>query len=340
MSSPDARKGPDVPDGLAQASQGLRVRVTAYARLHLGFLNLCGGLGWKYGSLGVGLNAPRTRVWAETARGFSAHGPHADKAVRLAGRLARAFRTRWNAKLTVAQAIPGHFGLGSGTQWALAVGTALLRLHGIAASARELAAALGRGERSGIGIATFEKGGFILDAGHRPCPPATPDKPSEVVLRRNFPGHWRFVLALPKAPEGLCGQEEQEAFARLGDTRAITGGICQTVQLRLLPALAEVDIAAFGQAMTDLDRQTGLLFSAPQGGVYAGEALEIIGGLLEAGAYGAGQSSWGPCLYALVDDANQDRVLACAMGLVKASGGRALLARARNRGADVSVRSV
>ena len=40
----------------------MRVRVTAPARLHLGFLDLAGGLGRRFGSLGLTLGGLETEV--------------------------------------------------------------------------------------------------------------------------------------------------------------------------------------------------------------------------------------------------------------------------------------
>jgi len=315
------------------------VTVTAYARLHLGFLNLCEELGWVYGSLGVGLDAPRTRVVATPAQGLHATGQHADRIIRYAEHLAAVFQRSWQARLTVTEAIPEHSGLGSGTQWALTVGTALLRLHGIQTGPRELAGIMGRGMRSGIGVASFESGGIILEAGHKKRPPGEPMRPSEIILRRDFPAGWRFVLVIAEAPPGLSGAAEHNAFASLGESRAITDRLCRIVQLQLLPALVEEDIVAFGFAVSEIDRQTGLLFSAAQGGVYGNLASDIIDCLADAGAYGIGQSSWGPCLYALVDDANEAAVLTAARGFLarRSKPGQVFVARARNAGADILV---
>lgn len=317
----------------------MRVTVTAYARLHLGFLNLCEELGWVYGSVGVGLDTPRTRVVATPAEGLVATGEHADRIIRYAEHLAAQFGRAWQARLTVEEAIPEHSGLGSGTQWALTVGTALLRLHGIQASPRELAGVMGRGLRSGVGVASFESGGFILESGHKRRSTGEPVLPSKVVLRRDFPAGWRFVLVIAEAPPGLSGKAESDAFAALGETRAITDMICRIVQLGLLPALVEEDIEAFGQAMSEIDRQTGLLFCEAQGGVYRDVAGEIVDCLLDAGAYGAGQSSWGPCLYALVDDANEEKVLVSARRFLDRLGkpGRVFVAQARNDGAEILI---
>jgi beta-ribofuranosylaminobenzene 5'-phosphate synthase len=216
---------------------------------------------------------------------------------------------------------------------------ALLRLHNFKTTARELAHIMGRGLRSGIGVASFESGGFILEAGHKKYPQSLPIVPSAVILRRDFPINWRFVIVIVDTDPGLSGQAESEAFASLDNTQEVTDRICRIVQLRLLPALIEEDIEAFGQAVSEVDRQTGLFFRKAQGGVYRDGADQFVEKLLEAGAYGVGQSSWGPCLYALVDDANEQRVLDSARSFMLKSGksGQIFVPRARNAGADILV---
>ncbi|MEZ5334482.1 MAG: hypothetical protein R2741_04185 [Methanolobus sp.] len=44
---------------------------------------------------------------------------------------------------------------------------AVNELYNLGKSVRELAIAVGRGGTSGIGVASFEMGGFIVDGGHR-----------------------------------------------------------------------------------------------------------------------------------------------------------------------------
>ncbi len=317
----------------------MRVTVEAYGRLHLGFLNLSSELGWNYGSLGIGLDTPKISLTATSDTGLIVEGEHGDRILRFARKLSEYFGTEWQARLEVRETIPAHSGLGSGTQWAMAVGTALLRLHNMTCPPRELAWILGRGGRSGIGISSFEAGGFILETGHKSGESGQSTYPAQVVLRREFPKGWRFVLALADASPGLSGKEEANAFATLGDTRGITDVICRIVLLRLLPALIEEDIVAFGKAMSEIDQQTGLFFYQAQGGVYRDVADRLVAGLLDAGAYGVGQSSWGPCLYALVDDANEDAVVRVAQKQFEEKGwsGQVIVAGARNTGADVRV---
>ena len=111
-------------------------------------------------------------------------------------------RRRRGCRSTVTEHIPEHVGLGSGTQLALAVGVGLAAVCGIDADVREIASALRRGRRSGIGIAAFRAGGFVIDAGsrrqrrrsrRRADRRVAPRLPRGLVLRDRRPGRGRGV---------------------------------------------------------------------------------------------------------------------------------------------------
>src|SRR5947207_2257247 len=63
------------------------VTVAVGARLHLGFLDLNGGLGRRFGSLGLALDAPETILELGRAPLDSAEGPQAERAAQYVGRL-------------------------------------------------------------------------------------------------------------------------------------------------------------------------------------------------------------------------------------------------------------
>ena len=69
-------------------------------------------------------------------------------------------------KVKIEDTLPGHVGLGSGTQLALSIFSGIAKLYNIKIDIRKEAPKLGRGGRSGVGVAAFEKGGFIVDSGH------------------------------------------------------------------------------------------------------------------------------------------------------------------------------
>ena len=108
---------------------GLSVKVTTSARLHLGFLDLNGGMGRRFGSLGLAIDRPLTSLTIERAPATRVDGPERE---RVAAHLA-ALRDHFGLKscygITIDTVIPAHVGLGSGTQLALAVAAALRRLE-------------------------------------------------------------------------------------------------------------------------------------------------------------------------------------------------------------------
>ncbi|NDV19439.1 GHMP kinase [Pseudodesulfovibrio sp. JC047] len=318
----------------------MKITVTAHARLHFGFTNLTPELGTVYGSVGVGLKEPFTRITATSAADFSVHGPRSEQVAEYATRLAKQYGIAWNAHLMIEDTIDRHSGLGSGTQTALATAAALLHLHGMDCDIRTAAGALDRGLRSGVGIATFESGGFILDGGHQRLDRPEVIVPSNVLVHHDFPEDWHFVLFLPAVKPGLSGKNEGTVFHELGDTRAISDAICRTVLLNMLPALINKDIEAFGTALTEVDTWTGHFFNKAQGGTYR-EALahDAVENLLSAGAYGVGQSSWGPCLYGLVDSRTEQSVVRAGKEFLTAHGldGTVRVVRPNNSGATIRV---
>lgn len=270
----------------------------------MGFIDLHGGSERRFGSIGVALERPRLVLEVRSASDWRVEGVERERAAAFAER----FYAHYDAALPddagrvylhVIEAIPAHVGLGSGTQLALAVGTALARLHGIDASVFELAEVMGRGERSSIGIGAFERGGFLVDGGH-----ATegPDHIAPIVVHHPFPSDWRFVIVTPHIAPGLSGDEEDAAFVDLSPSSLDhTGRISRLLVLKMLPALVERDIAAFGEALTEIQQLVGDSFAPVQGGRYADEvSARLIDHLLSHGALGAGQSSWGPTVYGLV----------------------------------------
>ncbi|HUZ91408.1 MAG TPA: beta-ribofuranosylaminobenzene 5'-phosphate synthase family protein [Methylocella sp.] len=283
------------------------VTVTAAARLHLGFLDMNGGLGRRFGSLGLAIDRPATRLTLRRAAASSAEGLDAERAGRYLALLTQAFGLAPAYDLTVHEAIPAHAGLGSGTQLALAVATALRQLEGLPPDPSNDALLLRRGARSGIGLGVFEQGGFIVDGGHG-ARTATPP----VIARMDFPPQWRVIIVLDPRTEGVHGGEEQAAFARLAEfDAALAAEICRLVLIKALPALAEQDIGAFGDAIARLQEIAGDYFAPAQGGApYASAAVgRVMEDLRKHGARGIGQSSWGPTGFAFAADMQEARRL-------------------------------
>ncbi|HEY7986236.1 MAG TPA: GHMP kinase, partial [Methylophilaceae bacterium] len=135
------------------------VSVKVSARLHLGFIDMHGGLGRRFGSIGLALDSPSAEVVATAHSDFTAEGAWAERVVQYAQDFAQKAGIIGGAHFSVQGSIPRHAGLGSGTQMGLAVGSLLSALYGLGLTVQQIAAITERGARSGIGIGAFESGG-------------------------------------------------------------------------------------------------------------------------------------------------------------------------------------
>ena len=322
----------------------MSVTVRAPARLHFGFIDLTGSLGRIFGSIGVAINEPRIVLEAEPANRISVSGDESGRAEALAHRFLRRYNLREGVHISIKEVIPTHVGLGSGTQLALSVAAALARLFSIEAGVRELAAVMGRGGRSGIGVGAFERGGFIMDAGRRTRATDSasgPDLIPPVIVRHPFPEEWTFVVAIPHVGRGLSGKAEDRAFRRI--TARHAGGasrLSRIVLTQMLPALLERDPILFGRSLTSVQRIVGGWFRAVQGGTFATpQGAAVARMMARAGALGIGQSSWGPAVYGMVADQGQaetikHRLRKTVPGKIEAS---IFLANACNHGGEISL---
>jgi beta-ribofuranosylaminobenzene 5'-phosphate synthase len=303
------------------------VTIRTPARLHLGLLDMNGGLGRLYGSIGVAIEHPNLVLEADLqsageGQSLVVEGLERERVTTYTSHFLERYSLPGEVHLNLRSSIPSHVGLGSGTQLALAVGSALAQVGGLKLSVTELSLLMKRGVHSGIGIATFQHGGFVVDGGR-----AVPDSRQAippVLFRHPVPEDWVFVVAIPKARPGLSGDVEQWAFQTLPPAPApLVEKICRQLVIKMLPALVENDIARFGQALTQIQQLVGDSFAAVQGGQFANPLSgQLITHMLEHGARGAGQSSWGPTVYALVQGEEKARLLEGEIqGFLEANGG-------------------
>ncbi len=238
--------------------EGTHVVISAAARLHLGFLDLHGGLGRRFGSIGLAIDGPVTRLSLRRAAAPRVQGPDSDRASAHLAALGRRFGTQHAHALTIHEAIPAHVGLGSGTTLALSVAEAFRRLESLRGDPRQDIRTLARGERSGVGIAVFRKGGFVVDGGRGS---ATVEPP--IVTRLPFPRNWRILLLQDASRRGVHGDDERAAFSALelfGEAEA--DRICRLVLMQLLPGLVEKRIVPFGEAVRSISGTSRRLFCA------------------------------------------------------------------------------
>lgn len=316
------------------------LRVVAPGRLHIGFLDLNGSLGRRFGSIGLAVDRPALRLRVETADEPRASGPDSDRAAAAIAKLA-ACDSRIDGRLaaTIEEALPAHAGLGSGTQLALAAGFAAARLSGVDMTPAEVSRALHRGVRSSIGLGAFEGGGVLLDGGQPVAPDPADHRPPPLISRIPVPEAWRILLIFDRSRSGLSGREETAAMGGLPEfPEELSGRLCRLALVGAMPAAAMGDAAAFGRAVGEMQRRLGDHFAQFQGGRFTSPDVAEALSILEAeGVPGVGQSSWGPTGFAVFGEAQAAEEAAKDLRARFATNGNLdfAVARGNNRGATV-----
>lgn len=298
----------------------------------MGFIDLHGGLGRKFGSIGLSLDEPATVVTVRQAMTFEAHGLGGERALVYAKRVLESLGINTGVAIRIHQAIPEHAGLGSGTQCALAVGMGVAHAYGHNLSVREVATLVQRGKRSGIGIGAFEQGGLLLDGGsgeHTEIPP--------LLARMDFPANWDVLLVMEPALSGVHGEQESRAFVELPQfPSSDAAAISRLVLMKVLPGVAERDLAVFGDGISEIQQMLGAHFAPAQGGaMYASPRVARVMKYLEdQGVKCVGQSSWGPTGFAVVESGPESlKLVDDARRLAPELDYR--ICKARNQGSEV-----
>ena len=319
------------------------VSVRAPARLHLGFLDPAAHLGRRFGSLGLVIDgfetqvdlAPAAHDLLDTSPAVQATGVEGQQALQRVQAHLAALRQHTGLAsalhIRLQRLPPAHAGFGSGTQLALAVGRAFALHHGLQLPTATLAAWLGRGLRSGVGIAGFDQGGLLLDGGPStrvsaagqatPAQQTTPfTQPAPLLARLALPPEWRVLLVLDPRLRGLSGADEKRALATLQPlSQMASADLCHQVLMRVLPGAADAHFEAFAAGVTHLQQVLGAHFAPVQAGrSYTSAAVQRLLQWLgaAAGPDGAaiGQSSWGPTGFAILpSEARVETLLQAAL---------------------------
>jgi len=314
------------------------IRITTPSRLHLTLIDMNASIGRVDGSVGITLEEPGICITAEPAATTIVTGDD-----RLAERMKRAVKAvHSNASLHIhiEDSYPTHVGLGSGTQAALAAGMATSELYNLHFDVVDVGRMVGRGGTSGIGIAAFEKGGFILDGGHRftdkmafsPSSASNAD-PASLLARHEFPD-WDLVLAIPDM-KGASSRQEVDIFKKicpipLNDVQALS----HIILMKMMPAVVESDFEAFSNAVNRIQE---LGFKKHEINLQRDEIKGLMKAMRDAGSAGVGMSSFGPTVYALTDTPKNVQTAAQEF-LDQTIGGKVMITRAKNQGAKICPR--
>lgn len=308
------------------------------SRLHITLIDLNASLGRMDGGVGITLDDPRMILVAEeddeiiiSASASSASGDDLFFAECMRRSAEAVLPHGMGLRIDLQQIYPAHVGLGSGTQISLATGMAVNLLYDLDLSVREIAKMVGRGGTSGIGVAAFEEGGFILDGGHssseKDFSPSSASRapPPPVLMRRDFPD-WGIVLAIPRL-KGAHSVKEVKIFQNecpipLREVQALS----HIILMKMLPSIVEEDIVGFGESINEVQK---VGFKRREVGIQDPMIKEIIEEMIDCGAYGAGMSSFGPIVYCITEDPTGIEKMVRGM----LDDGETMIVKARNEGA-------
>ena len=270
------------------------VTITTGARLHFGPLSIGAPTGREFGGWGLMIDGPQCGVVCEYSPTDEIQcSAEIRKRVEQIRDVVRQRATDSRPlKIAVKSEIPGHLGLGSGTQLGMAVSAAVSQLLQKSFSLEVLAQMSGRGSRSAVGIYGFSSGGLLVDAGHW-----RDGSLGAIVSQKLVPSEWRFLLISPSGRTGLAGALEKSAFQKLPPmTDELSGRLCRILLTEILPAVDQNDFATFAAALTEYSERVGRYFAPIQNGVFSWPVPDSLLSIVREHRLGVAQSSWGPTL--------------------------------------------
>jgi beta-ribofuranosylaminobenzene 5'-phosphate synthase len=313
------------------------IKITTPSRLHITLIDLNAALGRVDGGVGLTLDDPSMRLSAiKSNEGVFVTGDK-EYTPRIKAAAQAVIPMGEGIHITLEESFPSHRGLGSGTQSSLSAGWAVNQLYDLGLSIREVAVLVGRGGTSGIGVESFEHGGFIVDGGHRfsdkgafspsaaSCVP-----PGPVLFRHDFP-NWPIVVAIPEL-QGASSHKEVDIFKEycpipLHEVRTIS----HIILMEMLPAIIEEDPVCFGDAINRIQK---VGFKRHEIALQKKQVKECMDIMRENGAYGAGMSSFGPTVFAVGEDPKNIEK-AVSEYMEDTINGSVFITHARNSGAQL-----
>ena len=251
-----------------------KILITAPARLHLGFMDLNGSLGRKFGSVGLAIDSIETSITVskKPIQNNVEINEFNKRAYDYARLILKAYELNDSVSIDIHKKIPEHAGLGSGTQLALTVGIAISKIFNLNLSLMDIGKILDRGNKSGIGIGAFEHGGFLRDGGKGKSDDLPP-----IIVRQNYPSNWRIILLINSRKRGIHGQKEYNAFKALSPfPENLSEQLCRLVNMVIMPSLIEKNFYDFSTSIGKLQKIVGTHFSPIQGGVYSNQDIGNI----------------------------------------------------------------
>ncbi len=331
------------------------IRITTPCRIHLSLIDENGYTGRVDG--GIGLMLDRPNVVLEASNSANEFLIETNKYYResievineIASKIFKSFNiSNKNFHFYLKRYFPSHVGLGSKTQLSLAIATAITKLKEIDdQSVKDLTKLVGRGGTSGIGWRGFQKGGFILDAGHDfgrgkeketflPSSASSSVDPALTIMTYPIPENWRFVLIIPNVKKGAYGDEEVGIFQKFTPIpQEEVNEVSHQIIMKIIPGLLRNDLRCFGEG---LERIQSIGFKRIEINLQSKTVKDLLQFLKINGVKAYGMSSFGPSVLGIVEsDDEANKLFNLVHNHVRNVGGHIYLCKPNNCGAKVAL---
>ena len=330
----------------------VKIRITTPCRIHLSLIDENGYTGRVDGGIGLMLDRPNVVFEATNhAEEFKieAHKYYRESIEVINEQASKIFKAyninNKNFHFNLKRYYPSHVGLGSKTQLSLAIAIAITKLKNKSVSVLELTKLVQRGGTSGIGWRGFEKGGFIIDAGHNfgkgkekesflPSSASLTADPALTIMRYPIPEHWRFVLVIPNVKKGAYGDEEISIFqSHAPIPKEEVNEVSHQILMKVIPGIINEDLECFGDGLKRIQR---IGFKKIEISLQHDIVKNVLSLFEECGVKAFGMSSFGPSLVGVVEsDEDANKLLKTVQMRLKNIIGHIYICKPNNCGAKI-----
>ena len=300
------------------------MEIETSARLHLSLIDLNGLEGRLDGGIGITLEKPSLIMECfetndDMCIHFDENVSHLNKQIyeskifEAADKIKKYLNVNTNYSFRIKQSYPIHHGLGLGTQLALSTSKLISSLNDINLTGYELAKIIHRGGTSGIGVHSFDKGGLIIDGGHKRSIkkdylPSSASKvsPPPLLARYDFPKKWDIILVTPHISQGASGSEEVNIFQSYSPININeVEKICYLTLMKLMPSILEEDIENFGDSVNKIQ---SIGFKKIERNLQDNKINTLLNNMSEIGIPCVGMSSFGPTCFGITDSLSKGMI--------------------------------
>ena len=267
-----------------------RIIIKTPSRIHLGFYGISETYGYSFGSMGLAVNYGHVILSIEPSKNFQTN--LSKKYTNSILGYLESIGVKPKFSLTALSLPNSHIGLGSGTQIVLSVISIIDKFFHLNLRYDEVLKISSRGLRSGTGIASFKKGGFIVDA----C--KVDNKIPKTLLQTKLPKSWRLILINDKKIKGQHGKVEFELFNIIKKEKNIFRDLPDIVLRGIIPSILYDDFEKFTFAFNKFQKLTSKFYTLKQSCTFISENINrIMNYIQKHHNLPVGQSSWGPLSY-------------------------------------------